>query len=149
MWVTSNTHSPIVVVAITRLSARFQKGKAWQSISSPSLLESARRYIAQEKDKARALADQLNGYEGVLVWGAGDNFYRSSENSGPLSGLSNMIVLDRRPQEYGARQIIETVNPQEGIRCFPWPVAVTVSEGRESISERIAQIDPFRRVFFI
>ena len=104
-------------------------------------LESARRYIAQEKVKARTLADQFDAGEGVLVWGAGDNFYRSSENSGPLSALRNMVILDRRPQRIllGNRHY-QTLDPREGIQRYPWPIVVTVSEGRKAIGEQIQKI---------
>lgn len=131
------------------LGAVFRRGEPAQAISSPSLLESARRYIAQEKVKARALADQFDACEGVLVWGAGDNFYRSSENSGPLSALRNMVILDRRPQRIllGNRHY-HTLDPREGIQRYPWPIVVTVSEGRKAIGEQIQKIDPHRRIFF-
>jgi hypothetical protein len=104
----------------------------------------------QEKQRAKAVAGQFDAHEGVLVWGAGDNFFRSMENDGPLSQLNNMIVLDRRPQEIViGEQKYTTENPHDGIRRHEWPVVITISDGRKSISEQVKQIDPARRIFFV
>ncbi|MFZ0747162.1 MAG: class I SAM-dependent methyltransferase [Terracidiphilus sp.] len=132
------------------LGMLFRKGREICGISSPSILDTARRYISQEKERAKAVAGQLNACEGVLVWGAGDNLHRSAENGGPLSNLQNMVVLDRRPQEIsiGGRKYI-TQDPQEGIRRYSWPVVITVSEGRKSLGDLVRQIDPQRPVFFV
>jgi 2-polyprenyl-3-methyl-5-hydroxy-6-metoxy-1,4-benzoquinol methylase len=132
------------------LGMLFQKGRSVVEITSPSILDAAERYIGQEKLRAQTVSAEFNDYENVLVWGAGDNFFRSTENGGPLSDLRNMIVLDRRPQEItvGDRKYL-TENPQVSIRRHPWPVVITVSEGRKSISEQVSQIDPTRRVFFV
>jgi hypothetical protein len=132
------------------LGMLFRKGGRAVRISSPSILDATNRYIVQEKQRAKAVAGQLNAFDGILVWGAGDNFFRSLENGGPLSGERNMVVLDRRPLEIliGDRKY-KAAEPQDGVRRHPWPVVVTVSEGRESISEQIIQIDPGRRIFFV
>jgi hypothetical protein len=132
------------------LGMLFRKGRDAVEIFAPSILDASQRYIAQERLRAKAVSAEFNHFEGVLVWGAGDNFFRSSENGGPLSGLPNMIVLDRRPQEIrvGGRKY-STENPQDSIRRYPWPVVVTVSEGRKSISDQVTQIDPLRRIFFV
>ncbi len=132
------------------LGMLFRKGERAVAISSPSILDAANRYIVQEKQRAKTVAGQFDAYDGILVWGAGDNFYRSIENGGPLCGLRNMVVLDRRSLDIsiGDRKY-PTTNPQEGIRRYPWPVVVTVSEGRKSIGEQVMQIDPGRRVFFV
>ena len=107
-------------------------------------------YISQEKERAKVLSEQLKTFEGVLVWGAGDNFYRSLENGGPLSDLTTIIVLDKRPQVItidGQERITEI--PAVGIRRTRWPVVVTVSEGRQAISQQVKEIDPCRQVFFV
>ncbi len=132
------------------LGMLFKKGESATTISSPSILESTKLYIANEKERARKVVAQFDFYDGVLVWGAGDNFHRSAENGGPLSSLRNMVVLDRRPQEIsvGGRKF-STLDPQEGIRRYPWPVVVTISEARKSISKQVIQIDPRRQVFFV
>jgi len=132
------------------LGMLFKKSGDAVDVSSPSILQVAKTYIAQEQEKARALNEKLKRFEGVLVWGAGDNFYRSSENGGPLSNLPNLIVLDKRPQgiRIGDRKW-QTEIPAEGIPRYPWPVVITVSEGRKAISTQVKEIDPSRQVFFL
>jgi 2-polyprenyl-3-methyl-5-hydroxy-6-metoxy-1,4-benzoquinol methylase len=131
------------------LGMLLRKGET-ADIVSPSIIEAANRYRGTEEEKARCIANTLNAFDGVLVWGAGDNFYRSTENGGPLSNLHNIIVLDRKQQRIviGDRSY-QTTDPQEGIRSYPWPVAVTVSEGRSNMSRLIAELDPNRRVFMV
>lgn len=132
------------------LGMLFRKGEHALRISSPSILETANRYILQEKGRAAAIAGQLAQYEGLLVWGAGDNFHRSIENGGPLTGFRNMVLLDRRPQQIlidGQRYSTEL--PQEGIRRHSWPLVITVSEGRNSIANEARMIDPTRQIYFV
>jgi len=132
------------------LGMLFRKGGEVVEISSPRILETATLYISHEQQRAKALNQELKKFDGVLVWGAGDNFYRSSENSGPLSDLPNMIVLDRRPQvvAIGSRKWT-TEAPADGIRRHSWPVVVTVSEGRKTIGNEVKQIDGSRQIFFL
>ena len=136
--------------AYPALGMLFRKGGDAVDILSPSILDGTNRYIGQEKKRARVLADLLDKFEGVLVWGAGDNFCRSVENGGPLSSLRHMVLLDRRPHEVtiGNRRY-QTMDPHTGIRSHPWPVVVTVSEGRKKIGRQITDIDPGRRILFI
>lgn len=126
-----------------------RKGGAAVDIASPNILDGANRYIRQEKERARSLANLLDTFEGVLVWGAGDNFYRSLENGGPLSSLRNMVLLDRRPHEVtiGNRRY-QTMDPQNAIRNHPWPVVVTVSQARKEIGRQVCDVDPGRRILF-
>ena len=132
------------------LGMLFKKAEFGVSVTSPNVLDAADRYIRREKARARKIASDLELFKGVLVWGAGDNFFRSSENCGPLSRLRNFVLLDRRPHEVTIDdQRYETMEPQTGIRTYDWPVVVTVSEGRKAISQQIGEIDPDRRVFFI
>ena len=132
------------------LGMLFRKRSGGTVISSPSLLEATTRYLSQEKERAKRIAGQFAAFDGALVWGAGDNFFRSTENGGPLSGLRNMIVLDRRQQEITvAGRTLTTQDPCEAIRRHPWPVVVTVSEGRNALKEQIFQIDKNRPVFFV
>jgi SAM-dependent methyltransferase len=132
------------------LGMLFRKGGETVDIASPSLLEAAKRYIKREKEKARAIAAQFSTFNEILVWGAGDNFHRSAENGGPLSSLGNMTLLDRRPHEVAiGNRRYQTIDPRDGLRDYPWPVVVTVSEGRKEISRQITDIDPGRRILFI
>jgi 2-polyprenyl-3-methyl-5-hydroxy-6-metoxy-1,4-benzoquinol methylase len=132
------------------LGMLFRKGAQRVEISSPEILDAANRYIAQERRRAETVVKQFDKFEGILVWGAGDNLFRSAENGGPLSGPLKMVLLDRRQQEIviGKRRW-STVDPEEGILRNPWPVVITISEGRLSVSEEVKRIDPSREVFFI
>jgi 2-polyprenyl-3-methyl-5-hydroxy-6-metoxy-1,4-benzoquinol methylase len=132
------------------LGMLFRKGKEAVRLSSPSVLAPAKSYMSYERERARTVASELDAFEGILVWGVGDNFYRSSENGGPLTNLRNIVLLDRRIQEISiGGSVYRTEDPREGIRRLPWPVAITVSEGRKSLSDQVRQIDPHRPVFFI
>ncbi len=132
------------------LGMLFRKGGKAVDIKSPSILDGINRYVQQEKEKARKVADLLDTFEGVLVWGAGDNFYRSVGNGGPLQSLHRMVLLDRRPHDViiGNRRY-QTVDPLNTIRSLPWPVVVTISEGRKEISKQVTDIDPDRRIIYI
>jgi 2-polyprenyl-3-methyl-5-hydroxy-6-metoxy-1,4-benzoquinol methylase len=132
------------------LGMLFRKGQEAVGISSPSIHQTAMLYISQERVRAKALTEQLKTFEGVLVWGAGDNFHRSSENGGPLSDLTNIVVLDQRPQVImiGDRRWITEI-PAEGIRRYSWPVLITVSVGRNAICQQMKEMDPSRQVFFL
>jgi 2-polyprenyl-3-methyl-5-hydroxy-6-metoxy-1,4-benzoquinol methylase len=132
------------------LGMLLQKADSTDGFSSPSILDAANKYISSERQRARAIESKLDAFEGVLVWGAGDNFYRSCENEGPLSNIRNMVVLDRRAQRIsiGGKEN-RTEEPQEGIKRYDWPVVITVSEGRNALGDQVKQIDPLRPVFFI
>lgn len=51
------------------LGMLFRKAAGDTEISSPSLLEAARRYIWREKERATDTAKQLDAFGGILVWG--------------------------------------------------------------------------------
>ncbi|MGB6973076.1 MAG: class I SAM-dependent methyltransferase [Terracidiphilus sp.] len=132
------------------LGVLFEKAREPVGIASPRIIEASRRYVSQEQKRASEVARQFKVFEGILVWGAGDNFFRSIENGGPLSGLPNMVLLDRRSLEITiGDRIYATEEPTKGIRHYPWPVVITVSEGRRSISEQVSRIDSGRHVFFV
>lgn len=132
------------------LGMLFQKGLEPTEILSQNLSRTTAQYLSEENRRAKALNEQLKKFEGVLVWGAGDNFYRSSQNGGPLSDLPNMVVLDTRPQVVvldGRKWITET--PAEGIRRYSWPVVITVSASSQAIREQVKEIDPSRQILFV
>jgi len=132
------------------LGMLFRKGQQSTEILSPDIRETTAQYISQESRRAKALSEELRKFEGVMVWGAGDNFYRSSQNGGPLCNLPNMVVLDKRPQVImvGGRKWTTEI-PVEGIRRYSWPVVITVSDGRRVICQQVKEIDPSRQVFFV
>jgi hypothetical protein len=128
----------------------FRKGGKVTELQSPNIREAAGRYIGQEKLRAKALSATLGTFEGVLVWGAGDNFYRSIGNGGPLENLENMVILDRQPRRVRIKdRVYETMDPEAAIREHSWPVVVTISEGRKEIGRQIHEIDAARRVEFV
>lgn len=132
------------------LGMLFGKGPAATGLRSPALREPFQRYVGAEQARARQAGGALNGSGGVLVWGAGDNFYRSMTNGGPLSYADNIVLLDRRPQDIeinGKR--LQSMNPEDGIRRLPYPVVVTVTESGRAIAEQIAKMDPARKVVLI
>jgi hypothetical protein len=108
------------------------------------------RFPAYEIWSSWTVAAQFDSFEGILIWGAGDNFRRSIQHGGPLSSVRNMVVLDRRPQQIsmGGKTYV-TVDPKHGIHRYPWPVVIAVSEGKRSICDQVIQIDPNREVFFL
>lgn len=132
------------------LGMLLRKGRADAAVTSPNILEAVNRYIQQEKSRAGKIADQLRAFEGILVWGVGDNFFRSAGNDGPLSHLHKFALLDRRSCEIMiGNQKYNTMAPETGIRHYDWPLVVTVSEGREAISREIGELDPSRATFFL
>lgn len=132
------------------LGTLFQKDGRKEHVTSPNMLETANSYISQEQIRAKVLKGEFKMFDGVLVWGAGDNFYRSLENGGPLSDLPAITLLDKRPQRVniGTRSWTTEI-PGDGIRRYPWPVIVTVSERRKEIADQVKEIDPSRKVFFV
>jgi 2-polyprenyl-3-methyl-5-hydroxy-6-metoxy-1,4-benzoquinol methylase len=128
----------------------FQKGRQATDLSSSSLIEMTKRYIAKEQQRAKTIAHQFDAHDQILIWGAGDNFYRSMMNGGPLAGLCEIVVLDQRPQTLLiGNRTFTTENPVDGIRRYHAPVVITVSEGRKLLGEQVRKIDPKRSVFFV
>lgn len=132
------------------LGMLFRKGAGKIDIVSESLIGVVNRYIEKERERASVLADLLGSFDGVLIWGVGDNFHRALENGGPLSKVRQMILLDRRPQQVLiGNQTYQTIDPKTGVQSHPLAVVVTISEGRQMVGRQIADIDPERRVFFV
>lgn len=132
------------------LGVLFRQGAASAEIEAANVFETSERYIHSEQARASETAKTLKSLDGVLIWGMGDNFYRSSENGGPLENLAEVMLLDRTPREvmYGGRAQ-KTMDPVEAVRKYAWPVVVTVSEARNQIGREIAAIDPERRIFYL
>lgn len=132
------------------LGILFRRGKQIAAVSSPSVMEAAERYISAEKQRAKVIAAGFDSYPSVLVWGAGDNFYRAMSNNGPLSQLQHIVVLDSRAQEITIEnRKFTTASPAKGIQCNPWPVIITISANHQAISDQVHEIDPNRPVFFV
>ena len=132
------------------LGMLFMKGDDKIDIVSASLMDVVNRYIKKEKERASVIADLLGSFDGVLIWGVGDNFFRALKHRGPLSKVRQMILLDRRSQQVLlGNQTYQTMDPETGVRSHRLPVVVTISEGRQMVGRQIADIDPERRVIFI
>ena len=132
------------------LGVLFQKGADAMDVKSPEARASLDRYVRSELRRATLIADALNAYNGILVWGCGDNFYRSMTNGGPLSRVKNMVLLDSKPQEFViGENRYASIEPITGLCQFVFPVAVTVSEAGRAIVDQIRAIDPDRKVFFL
>ena len=119
-------------------------------VASPPLMATVTAYIAHDQERARSRAGLLSTFEGVLVWGAGDNFFRSMANGGPLSPVRNIVLLDRRSVNItiGGRSY-QTIDPAIGIDTYSWPVVVTIASGRAEIARQVTAHDPGRRVIFL
>jgi len=132
------------------LGMLFASGGPIGDMPSLSLIERTDRYLVAEKARARTLVGVLESFEGVLVWGAGDNFFRSAGNGGPLSDLRNMVLLDRSPREVTiSDRTYRAMDPQAGLQKYPWPVVLTVSEGSKNLSRAITETDPGRRIILV
>ena len=130
--------------------ALFRKGAPKAAVRSPDLRASLERYIAGERRRFGAFTRWLGEFPGVLVWGAGDNFHRAASDGGPLHGVSNMRLLDRRQFRVSVGGVdYETEPPEQTIRDCKWPVVITVSEHHEAIRRQVVEIDPFRGTYLV
>jgi len=121
-----------------------------ENVVSPDAESLLRKYISSEQIRAKILSDKLNAQDGILVWGCGDNFYRSATNGGPLENHRNLILLDRTTREFSIGDIeYKSIDPSIGLDQFTYPVAITVSEGSSSIAQQILEKDPNREIFFL
>lgn len=111
-----------------------------------------RAYRDDESLRARDLRHRLavaGGTDGVLVYGAGDNFRRSRRPGGPLHELPLLAVMDRRAREMRPEPGIVFETPAMALSRFPAaPVVVTTSQRSEEIAQAIHADWPARRIFF-
>lgn len=103
-------------------------------------------YLESEQQRALIKANTLASHKGVLVYGAGDNFFRSLENNGPLSNVDKIVVLvDGGPYEISFRgEISTTMDPLDGLARYDWPLVMTISGSRDAIMRRVQAMDPDR-----
>ncbi len=132
------------------LGMLFKKTPSAAAIASPSLRGSFERYVQSEKIRAKQIGEALDASGGVLVWGAGDNFYRAMANDGPLTYVKTMVLLDRRQIEIAlSGKRLQAMEPEAGIRRYPYPVAVMVTESGPAIAAQVAKMDPGRKVVLL
>lgn len=112
-----------------------------------------RAYRDDESHRAAELRRRLaiaGGPDGVLVYGAGDNFRRSRRPGGPLHGLRLLAVMDRRAREIPAETDLAFELPGVALARFPEaPVVVTTSQGSGEIAGAIRASWPARPVFIV
>lgn len=120
---------------------------------SASLEATYRRYRAAETDRASAFRERLRavaGDQGVLVYGAGDNFRRARWDGGPLNGIPILAVMDRHASEMAAERGLAFEVPPVALRRHPGAaVVVTPSQGSDAIAASIRHDWPARPIFFV
>lgn len=87
----------------------------------------------------------LSGRYDLLVWGAGDNFYRMMSNEGPLTLARNIVLLDSSPRTMAVNgRTFTAVAPEDGLCQSRAPVVITVSEASAAIIKAVHAHDPNR-----
>jgi len=144
-------HYPAAFYIATR-SDRGVGADAPTAEDDPPLDAVYRSYRASESKRARAWREGLTvaAAEGILVYGAGDNFHRALWPDGPLHGLSILAVMDRRADELSGRAGFRYALPEAALAEFPSaPVVVTVSQGSEDIAAALRSLSPDRSISFV
>ncbi|MBP2627626.1 MAG: hypothetical protein H6Q68_2337 [Firmicutes bacterium] len=114
----------------------------------PSLLgglnDSLIQYIEKESTKSSILKNKLGGMQNVIVYGFGDNFFRSRSSCGPLSDLNIKVVIDQRwetlknSEEY---RLYQFASLEEALQTYPdLPILVTASWDLNKIESSIRQV---------
>lgn len=121
--------------------------------SACSLRQAFDSYRDFETARARKLQkfilEQARGRD-LLVYGRGDNFFRSRSPGGPLHRLKIAAILDRNATFHGVREDIPSVEPSKGLAQYPDAVVLlTVSVGAENIVKEIRASTPDRPVIVI
>ncbi|MCI1016467.1 class I SAM-dependent methyltransferase [Herbaspirillum sp. C7C2] len=100
-------------------------------------------YLAQERDRAGRMAAQFVPGQEIVVYGFGDNFFRSRAAGGPLSACRVRAVIDARwealsQSAYGGQY--RFMDRDAALREHAGlPIVVTVSWGGETIGRMLAE----------
>jgi SAM-dependent methyltransferase len=111
-----------------------------------------RAYRDSEGERARRWRhDHHTAFaDGVLVYGAGDNFRRACWFDGPLHGVRINAVIDQRAATMEAEDGLSFESMPGALQRFPAiPVVITVSQGSETVAATIRSASPARPVFFV
>ncbi len=109
-----------------------------------------RDYRRSEAARIRELRERLRARDGVLVYGAGDNFRRARWRDGPLHGVVILAVMDRRAETMTAEGDLHFATPDAALaRHVDAPVVVTVSEGGDELAARLRDAWPRREIVVI
>jgi 2-polyprenyl-3-methyl-5-hydroxy-6-metoxy-1,4-benzoquinol methylase len=110
-------------------------------------------YQAQEVKRAASVRDRIikAGHDtGLIVYGRGDNYYRSRSIGGPLNKISIDAILDRNAEALVHEGDIPVLKPSKGLVEYPEAVILmTVSAGTEQIVAEIQARTPGRTIIMI
>jgi hypothetical protein len=110
-------------------------------------------YQAQEVKRAASVRDGIikAGHDnGLIVYGRGDNYYRSRSQGGPLNKISIDAILDRNAEALVHEGDIPVLKPSKGLVEYPEAVILmTVSAGTEQIVAEIQARTPGRTIIMI
>jgi SAM-dependent methyltransferase len=128
------------------LGAFFDKWGGRRPLSH-NFSDTAAEYVRQEKIRASTTREFISSLFCKMVWGCGDNFYRASQNGGPLEGIEWDVVMDsclKAIKVNGKRYMV--VSPEVGLER-EGPVVVTVGgRGRREVGVRIVGKGGYRTV---
>lgn len=121
--------------------------------SDTTLRVAFEEYQAQEVKRAASFRDRIikAGHDnGLIVYGRGDNYYRSRSKGGPLNNISIDAILDRNAGAFVHEGHIPVLNPSRGLVEYPEAVILmTVSAGTEQIVAEIQARTPGRTIIMI
>ena len=118
-----------------------------------TLRHSFSEYDEFERHRAKSLRCdilKLSARRDLIVYGRGDNFFRSVASGGPLHELPIKAILDRNSQLSASISTPVVMAPAKGLAEYPNAVVLmTVSAGAEKIVEEINAVSPGRTVVMI
>lgn len=124
-----------------------------QVVDEESLASVYRAYRDDEGRRAAAVRGRIReaaGDEGVLVYGAGDNFHRARWPDGPLADVRVVALLDRNADGLSPIAGLPLESPERGLqRHSGRPVVVSVSQESEAITASIHRLSPDRLLLFV
>src|SRR5262249_39321404 len=104
---------------------------------SSCLKNSFKQYLNFEFDKARIWRNNFHKNEKLVIYGFGDNFFRSTIPNGPLDGLNIEVVVDkdwRRLSQSNYSRVFTFINLEEAIKKYSSrKFVVSISWGSEEI----------------
>jgi SAM-dependent methyltransferase len=110
-----------------------------------SLLTLFKEYIANELTRFKPLRRKLEISQQIVVYGFGDNFFRSISNGGPLAGLQVSAVIDRRYLELKESEYANSYQFMDiDACCRKYPKAtyvINVSWGSLDIEKNLIERD--------
>jgi SAM-dependent methyltransferase len=119
-----------------------------KSSTVQSVFEAFSSYMLLERERGKQVEAEIRALGvPVLMYGAGDNFFRNLSVGGPLNNVPIACILDRRFEDFPAGLSgIPVVSPEVGLRKFPDnPVVILVSSDRAGVRKFIESIGPEHR----